>query len=111
MGFVTLLLSFITRVASETLPSSLASTNSVIAKDLETRIIILHNFLQINISYFFDNHYYTGYEMLQRNRILKICTKPGNYFYLVWFVKRTKPGTVLSETVLSGEPCARIKQK
>ena len=28
-------------------------------------------------------------------------TKPGNPYYLVLFENRTKPGTVLSETVLS----------
>ena len=31
-------------------------------------------------------------------------TKPGNPHYLVLFENRTKPGTVLSETVLSGDP-------
>ena len=31
-------------------------------------------------------------------------TKPGNPYYLVLFEYRTKPGTVLSETVLSGDP-------
>ena len=30
-------------------------------------------------------------------------TKPGNLYYLVMFENRTKPGTVLSETVLSGD--------
>ena len=30
-------------------------------------------------------------------------TKPGNPYYLVLFANRTKPGTVLIETVLSGE--------
>ena len=30
-------------------------------------------------------------------------TKPGNPYYLVLFENRTKPGTVLSETVLSGD--------
>ena len=30
-------------------------------------------------------------------------TKPGNPYYLVLFEKRTKPGTVLSETILSGD--------
>ena len=31
-------------------------------------------------------------------------TKPGNPYYLVLFGNRTKSGTVLSETVLSGDP-------
>ena len=31
-------------------------------------------------------------------------TKPGNPYYLVLFENRTKPGTVLSETVLSRDP-------
>ena len=31
-------------------------------------------------------------------------TKPGNLFDLVMFENCTKPGTVLSETVLSGDP-------
>ena len=31
-------------------------------------------------------------------------TKPGNPYYLVLFENRTKPGTLLSETVLSGDP-------
>ena len=31
-------------------------------------------------------------------------TKPGNPYFLVLFENRTKPGTVLSETVLSGDP-------
>ena len=35
--------------------------------------------------------------------ISKNRTKPGNPYYLVLFVNRTKPGTVLIETVLSGE--------
>ena len=30
-------------------------------------------------------------------------TKPGNLYYLVLFENRTKPGTILSETVLSGD--------
>ena len=30
-------------------------------------------------------------------------TKPGNPHYLVLFENRTKPGTVLNETVLSGD--------
>ena len=30
-------------------------------------------------------------------------TKWGNPYYLVLFVNRTKPGTILIETVLSGE--------
>ena len=30
-------------------------------------------------------------------------TKQGNPYYLVLFENRTKPGTVLSETVLSGD--------
>ena len=30
-------------------------------------------------------------------------TKPGNPYYLVLFESRTKPGTVVSETVLSGD--------
>ena len=33
----------------------------------------------------------------------KIRTKPGNPYYLVQFENRTKPGTVLSETILSGD--------
>ena len=35
--------------------------------------------------------------------ISKNRTKPGNWYYLVQFVNRTKTGIVLSETVLSGE--------
>ena len=31
-------------------------------------------------------------------------TKPGNPYYLVLFENRTEAGTVLSETVLSGDP-------
>ena len=31
-------------------------------------------------------------------------TKPRNRYFLVLFENRTKPGTVLSETVLSGDP-------
>ena len=31
-------------------------------------------------------------------------TKARNPYYLVLFENRTKPGTVLSETVLSGDP-------
>ena len=34
----------------------------------------------------------------------KTRTKPGNPYYLVLFETGTKPGTVLSETVLSGDP-------
>ena len=34
----------------------------------------------------------------------KNCTKPGNSYYLVLFENRTKPGIVLGETVLSGDP-------
>ena len=30
-------------------------------------------------------------------------TKPGNPYYLVLFENRTKPGTILSETILSGD--------
>ena len=37
-------------------------------------------------------------------KIEKNRTKPGNPYYLVLFENRTKPGTVLSETVLSGDP-------
>ena len=36
--------------------------------------------------------------------ISKNRTKPGNQYYLALFVNRTKPGIVLSETVLSGDP-------
>ena len=36
-------------------------------------------------------------------KFLKNRTKLGNSYYLVLFVNRTKPGTVLIETVLSGE--------
>ena len=35
--------------------------------------------------------------------ISKNRTKWGNPYYLVLFVNRTKPGTILIETVLSGE--------
>ena len=35
--------------------------------------------------------------------ISKNRTKPGNPYYLVLFVNRTKPGTVLIETVLIRE--------
>ena len=31
----------------------------------------------------------------------KTRTKPGNPYYLVLFENRTKPGTIISETVLS----------
>ena len=34
----------------------------------------------------------------------KNLTKPGNPYYLVLFENRTKPGTILSETVLSRDP-------
>ena len=37
-------------------------------------------------------------------------TKPGNPYYLVLFENRTKPGTVLSETVLSGDPLYKKKR-
>ena len=37
-------------------------------------------------------------------KIEKNRTKPGNPYYLVLFENRTKPGTILSETVLSGDP-------
>ena len=36
--------------------------------------------------------------------ISKNHTTPGNPYYLVLFENRTKPGTVLSETILSGDP-------
>ena len=36
-------------------------------------------------------------------KFLKNCTKLGYPYYLVLFVNHTKPGTVLTETVLSGE--------
>ena len=35
-------------------------------------------------------------------------TKPGNPYYLVLFENRTKPGTVLSETVLSGDSLYKL---
>ena len=43
------------------------------------------------------------------NKIEENHTKPGNPYYLVLFENRTKPGTVLSETVLSGDPLYIIK--
>ena len=36
-------------------------------------------------------------------KIEKNRTKPRNPYYLVLFENRTKPGTVLSETILSGD--------
>ena len=42
--------------------------------------------------------------------ISKNHTKPGNPYYLVLFVNRTKLGTVLIETVLSGESLYSIRQ-
>ena len=47
--------------------------------------------------------------LIEKNQIFqqkfeKNRTKPGNPYYLVLFQNRTKPGTALSETVLSGDP-------
>ena len=38
-------------------------------------------------------------------------TKPGNPYYLVLFENGIKPGTVLSETVLGGDPLYLVNLK
>ena len=59
---------------------------------------------------FCDNYQLTDHEMLKKMKKIETNrTKPGNPYYLVLFENRTKPGTVLSETVLSGDPlCWKI---
>ena len=61
-------------------------------------------FMAIPSKTFFDNHQMTNHEMLKKmKKIEKNRTKPRNPYYLVLFENRTKPGTTLSETVLSGD--------
>ena len=45
-----------------------------------------------------------GKNQIFQQKFEKNRTKQGNPYYLVLFENRTKPGTVLSETVLSGDP-------
>ena len=61
---------------------------------------------------FCHNYQLINHEMLKTmNKFEKNRTKPRNPYYLVQFENRTKLGTVLSETVLSGDPLYLIFER
>ena len=74
--------------------------------DLFTRFKNIYGY---TFSDFCNNHQQTNCEMLKKklNILTKseeTPTKTGNPYYLVLFENHTKPGIVLGETVVSGDP-------
>ena len=62
------------------------------------------DFLLQNLKKFEKKNIFGNFlEKIALNQKMALFTKPGNPYYLVLLENRTKPGTVLSETVISGD--------